>query len=344
VQTGGGLSILPTPGVPSATKPTVTLGADNVLPSGFNVGGVFVGLGGLLDMNGHSSTVNSINGNGLIDNQASTSSTLTIASPDANSNGTFSGTIQNSGSSLSVVMNGAGTQTLSGANTYTGGTFIKNGKLRLDSSAFQPLGSVNVLPITTVVTLGDSNTTSVGTLDVNGSDQTIAALNTTGSNQAKQNVVNGGTNPATLTISGQQASVFLGNLLDNPSQSSGVTTGPLALAVTGGAQVTLGGTSSYTGGTTITGAGTTLTVTTPSALASDSDLTITDGGLILGAQETASGTSLGSGIPTLGDNMIPMSASAAPTVKVAPVPEPGTLVLLAVAAAGLALVARRRKK
>ena len=123
-----------------------------------------------------------------------------------------------------------------------------------------------------------------------------------------------------------------------------MTTGPLALAVTGGAQVTLGGTSSYTGGTTITGAGTTLTVTTPSALASDSDLTITDGGLILGAQETASGTSLGSGIPTLGDNMIPMSASAAPTVKVAPVPEPGTLVLLAVAAAGLALVARRRKK
>ena len=82
--------------------------------------------GGLLDLNGYSPSIGAFNGNGLIDNvSAGGAPVLTIGNGGAS--GTFSGTIQNTTGALALVKTGAGTQFLSGTNTYTGGTQINGG-------------------------------------------------------------------------------------------------------------------------------------------------------------------------------------------------------------------------
>jgi autotransporter-associated beta strand protein len=87
--------------------------------------------GGTLDLNGNNETIGNLAGTGgVVDNTATgTSATLTVG----NSTSTFSGPLQDSGSGakLGLIKSGTGTLTLSGANSYTGGTTISNGTIAL---------------------------------------------------------------------------------------------------------------------------------------------------------------------------------------------------------------------
>ncbi|HET6576364.1 MAG TPA: PEP-CTERM sorting domain-containing protein [Fimbriiglobus sp.] len=70
-----------------------------------------------------------------------------------------------------ITFTGAGTKTLSGANTYTGFTNIPAGTVKL-------AGGANRLPTGTTVRLGGATGPSIGTLDLNGQSQSVFGLMT----------------------------------------------------------------------------------------------------------------------------------------------------------------------
>jgi len=82
-----------------------------------------------LDLNGFSNTIGSLAGNGIVSNGGSANAILTIGT--ANTDTTFSGTLQDGNSALGLTKVGTGTLMLTGANTYTGGTTISGGTLQL---------------------------------------------------------------------------------------------------------------------------------------------------------------------------------------------------------------------
>ncbi len=113
-------------GATTISAGTLQLGASDVLPDGAGKGGVT--LGGTLDLNGHSETINSLTGSGTVDNTAaSTSANLSVGSDGSSS--TFNGTLANSGGggSLALTKVGAGSLTLGGNSTFTGGVTIQSG-------------------------------------------------------------------------------------------------------------------------------------------------------------------------------------------------------------------------
>ena len=98
---------------------------------GANAGTLTV-TGGLLDLNAFSPTVGASSGAGTIDDvTAGGAPVLTVGSGGASA--TFSGTIQNTTGTVSLVKTGAGSLWLTGANTYSGGTTLSNGTLAVTS-------------------------------------------------------------------------------------------------------------------------------------------------------------------------------------------------------------------
>ena len=133
---------------------------------------VTVSGGGVFDLNGHAETFANLYGNGVVDSSAAgASAVLTLG----NGSCTFSGTLQNSGAGakLGVVKSGTGTLTLSGLNSYTGGTTLSGtGTISLtttnnSSMAYTNLSgtlSISAAPITaslpmTTLTLGSGSPT-----------------------------------------------------------------------------------------------------------------------------------------------------------------------------------------
>jgi hypothetical protein len=148
-----------------------------------------------------------------------------------------------------LVINNASSVTLDNSNNnYTGPTYVYGGSTLIN-------GIDNALPTGTVLNLGNSSDGAVtNTYDLNGYNQSIAALNSVNNNsQTNVNVVtnNGASGTSTLTLTGIDAD-------NNPQNSSyyGLiqdgTNAQTALAITGGTH-TLGGANTYSGGTTISG-------------------------------------------------------------------------------------------
>ncbi|EBA3128083.1 AIDA autotransporter-like protein ShdA, partial [Salmonella enterica subsp. enterica serovar Kentucky] len=198
---------------------------------------------------------------------------------ELNTGGTFDNAISGSGQ---VVKSGDETLTLSGSNTYTGGTLISGG----------------TLVATNVDALGTGDVTDNATLELNtggtfdnvisGSGQVVKSGDDT-LTLSGSNTYTGGTliNGGTLVASNVEA-LGTGDVTDNATLELN-TGGTFDNAISGSGQVvksgdetlTLSGTNSYTGGTTISGG--TLVATNVEALGSgdvtdDATLELNTGG------------------------------------------------------------------
>jgi autotransporter-associated beta strand protein len=164
----------------------------------------------------------------------------TLTTGGDGTNAAFSGVISGSGSLVKI---GGGVQTLSGANTYSGTTTVHGG-------GTLKVGAINALPVGTVLTLGEGVGNTLGTLDLNGFNQTIAGLTTagTGTPQKVTNSALSGT--ATLTVNNDAATsnadYTFGGVIENGTATT-------ALTKSGDKKLTLSGANTYTGATIVSG-------------------------------------------------------------------------------------------
>lgn len=136
---------------------------------------------------------------------------------------------------------GGGSLSLGGVSTYTGATSINNGFVKL------AIGN-NRLPTATSVNLGQAASSNLGTLDLNGFNQTIAGLNSLpGTNATAANNTVTSTASAILTLN----STGTFNYGDGSNANSGIISGAISLVKTGIGLQTLGDANTYTGTTTI---------------------------------------------------------------------------------------------
>jgi fibronectin-binding autotransporter adhesin len=191
---------------------TLQLGATNAIPGGTGKGDVSVG--GTLDLNAFSETINGLTGAGTVDTVAGGTPTLTIGSNG--DGGTFSGVIQNTSGTLALTKTGAGTEILSGLNTFAGGTTISGGILEI--SADSGLG------------------TSTGTLAIGG-----GTLETTATMSSSRAI--------TLNTGTDTFNVASGTILTENGLISG--TGGLTMATGTGTLNLSDASNSYSGTTTI---------------------------------------------------------------------------------------------
>jgi fibronectin-binding autotransporter adhesin len=151
---------------------------------------------------------------------------------------------------------GTGTLTLNAANTYSGGTMVAAGTLRL--------GNATALGTSGNVTL------SGGTLDLNGFSQTFTQLTATGGT-----ITNNGTSAVALTVGVPSGtSVFQGTLADGVSA--------IGLTKTGAGTLTLSSANNYSGGTTISAGTARINNSTGSAFGTGA-VTIAQGATLTGA-------------------------------------------------------------
>src|SRR5208337_4622589 len=139
---------------------------------------------------------------------------------DAGTSSILNGSINGVGS---LTKDGLGTLTLTGTNTYSGGTNIAEGILQAGSSTALSTNSAF-----SVISL----------LDLHGFNNTIGSLSGTGV------VTNNGGSPATLTVGGNNTNTtFSGTLTDGTSS--------LGFTKTGTGTLILGGANTYSGGTIV---------------------------------------------------------------------------------------------
>lgn len=105
---------------------------------------------------------------------AGNTTTLTIGGTNAGANSLASVSDGTNGGKLSLVKDGPGTWGISGACSHSGGTFIKSGRLTI--------GTNNLLPSTTILTLGSAGTNGTFALGggSTGRTQTIGGLVSSG--------------------------------------------------------------------------------------------------------------------------------------------------------------------
>ena len=226
--------------------------------------------GGTLDMGGFK-----IGGSAAANNLTS----LTFAS------GTLRNVAEiNNGAALTKTT--AGTLILDGTNAFTGGLVISQGVLKLGSDNVIPdgatSGSVSFNP-----SLGNS-----ATLDLNGHNDTINGLSSSGAGTAGINNTSGA-GTYTLTVGGNnQGGTFAGSIQN--------TTGAISLTKTGSATQVLSGTTiSYSGATTVSAGTLSITGGAGAALTTNA-LTVAGGATFNVVNNAGWAVNLGSGAINLG--------------------------------------------
>ncbi len=147
----------------SIQQGTLLLGGNYSLASGVNP--VALNSGANLILGANSAVLDSLSGAGVLDALTNFSSSgLTLTLGNANGSGTFSGIISNSQGTLSLVKNGAGSQTLSGSNAFTGSIAVNAGTLTLSgSNNFTGGVTVNAYGTLTIAAMSDvTNQSSIG--------------------------------------------------------------------------------------------------------------------------------------------------------------------------------------
>jgi autotransporter-associated beta strand protein len=233
-------------GTTGVLRGILRLGKTNALPTGttLDVDSVSsVTDAATFDMAGFNQTVAAlqdsaaINVNGLITNSvAATTSTLTV---NQASNTSYDSIIQNGSGSVALTKSGVGNLTLNGANTFTGGTNIENGKIIIGggNNRLATGGSVNIGSVSTTgaLVVGDGTART----------QTLAGLTTSGLGGA---VVGGAAANSSLTLSNTSGTNTFGGTLGG----AGTNENNLSLAKNGLGTLNLTGANTYNGGTTIT--------------------------------------------------------------------------------------------
>ncbi|CAN5562426.1 hypothetical protein BH11PLA2_BH11PLA2_04700 [soil metagenome] len=279
----------------AGTGSGVRLGVTNALPIAIPVNTFSgAGAGTTLDLAGFDQEVNGLGNaaNGALritNSHASATSVLTLNTTTADIDfGTAGVILDGATAAIQVVKKGSFSQTLQGANTYTGGTLIQNGSIIL-TTGNDRLATVGA------VTLGDTGTTGKMVLGnaTTASNQTLAGLTATGLGGS---VV--GAHPANnsvLTLNIASSSSFGGTL-----GGAGTNENNLALTKTGAGTLTLTGPNTYTGPTAVN-AGTLLVGV--SGVGSLGTTTVTVGGATATATPTLGGTG------TIGGTVIISDAS-----------------------------------
>ena len=157
---------------------------------------------------------------------------------------TYTGVISGTAGDLGLTKIGAGTLTLSGANTYTGLTTVSAGKLLYGASDVISTGGVTVNGSTAILDLGANQTDSVGTVTLQGGGQILGT----------------GTSALTSTGTFEMQSGSVSAILAGGTAMNKTTTGT----------VTLSGANTYSGATTVSAgtlkAGSTAAFSTNSAV------------------------------------------------------------------------------
>jgi autotransporter-associated beta strand protein len=237
----------------SSSVALLTLSNNNALPSNTALvfGATVAGFNnsGTLNLNAYNATVGSVTGstNGFIKDNVAGASTLTIA---LNTNATFGGVIQNGTGPVSVVVSGTGTQTLSGVNTYTGGTTVNGGTLILSAANTFTNGTVLNGGI---LDLAHTNAVQSSTVTLNGGSLNFDSAVTGNSfllgglaGSSSLVMTNTRNGAITLSVGNNNASTtYSGNISDGGVGSS--------LTKVSAGTLTLTGNNSYTGLTTLSG-------------------------------------------------------------------------------------------
>ena len=185
---------------------------------------------------------------------------------------------------------GAGVLTLTGSNTYSGGTTVSGGTLQLGGNS--ALGAATG-PLTV----------AAATLDLNGDSPTVGELTGNAALDHQTAFLAGASRSAT-------AAGTPGTIQDGPGA-------PVSLTLNApGETLLLSGTNTYTGGTTVDAG--TLAITTASALADGSSLTVGAGGTFV-FDPTVTGAPMAAG------RVAGVVAASPAADGVAAVPEPGTM-------------------
>lgn len=184
--------------------------------------------------------------NAPVSNGSATSATMLGATSgfDLTVNGVLSGNnIQISAGGSG----GAGLVVLNAANNYVGATIINN-----STTGVLRLGHAGALPASSEVQFG-VGTNNHGSIDLNGLNVNIAALNTTGTGTSN-GIANTNASAASLEISGAQATLYSGRIGQpgNPTNLAGANN-QISLIRSGTGTTLLTGVLTYEGATDVNG-------------------------------------------------------------------------------------------
>ena len=253
-------------GVSSATTGS---GATLAITSGATGTGLLTVNGGVVDLSSFNLTVGGLAGTGgtIASSSTGTAGSLTIvtgATPE-----TYSGKIANTTSNytttfntatagnktVSLAVDGTGTQILAGANTFSGGTTVNSGTLGVGVSSVTT-GSGSTMAITSGATGTGLLTVNGGTVDLSTFNLAVAGLAGTGGTIASSSTTTAGS----LTILAPATpQTFAGTIAD----TTGAGNQTVSVAIDGTGTQIFSGADTYSGGTiinsgtlTISGAGT----------------------------------------------------------------------------------------
>ncbi len=216
-----------------------------------------VAAGAVLDLGGFNQTVAALAGAGTVTNAGGAAATLTAGGNGTST--TFSGIIEDGAGTTGLTKVGAGTLTLTGGSTFTGGTTISAGALQVGSGAIGSItgdilnNSALIFNRTGTLTYGGDISGS-GTVTKSGT----GALTLTGDSSFL-----GGTTISAGTLqlgNGGTAGSITGNIVDNGVLAinrsdaltlAGTISGTGTLSKAGAGTLTLTGNNSYAGTTTI---------------------------------------------------------------------------------------------